>query len=420
LANVGAAISLELLANEDPEFLTLMTTAGIAMIGGTFAAGIALVQLGVISSVMNLTTSLRLVELSRPDQPLLQRLLREAPGTFQHSLQVANLAELAAERIGADAPLLRVAATYHDIGKMVNPYFFVENQKGINPHDDINDPLRSARILISHVTDGDRMARRYRLPQRIRDFIREHHGTTQPYFYFKALKLADGDPTKVDIAEYSYPGPIPQTRESAILMLADSIESAARSIQPSNEEEVTKVVNMIFEKKLQEGQLDESGLTLNDLKAIREVFIDTLQGIYHTRIRYPGQEAPSRIAAPETMELPAGSEETSRPRPAAFLEKQPATEPERPSSRDGNQHEQRATHAVEQKRTTQENVPVADKETTEASIAGTVAPPAPRNNQSPSVTEQPTVPTSTSDNEANASPDDQAESPEQVSTEQEP
>lgn len=298
LANAAVVAAIALTGSEDPDLVSVVGRGTVAAIGGLFAAGIALVELGVISAILNLTTFVRLVDLMRPDQPLLQRLLREAPGTFQHSLQVANLSELAAERIGADATLVRVAAMYHDIGKMLNPYFFVENQKGFNPHDTINDPHRSARIVINHVTEGDRMARRARLPRRIRDFIREHHGTSHPFFYYKALELVDGDASKLDPVEFTYPGPAPRSKETAIMMLADSIESAARSIQPRNEEEVNGVVNMIFEKVLQEGQLDSSPLTLSDIKAIREIFVDTLQGIYHTRIKYPGQEAAPKIAPP--------------------------------------------------------------------------------------------------------------------------
>ncbi len=282
--------AMSLWTNDDSALVSIVTGSALAVLGGFFAAGIAFVQLGIISTIMNLPTSLRLIDLARNDQPAIKQLLREAPGTFQHSLQVANLAELAAERIGLNTTLVRVAAMYHDIGKTLNPHFFVENQRGFNPHDIIQDPKRSAQILISHVIEGDRMARRYRLPQRIRDFIREHHGTSKPYFYYKAVELAGGDPSKVDPTEYMYPGPIPQSKETGILKLADSIESAARSIQPTNREEITGVVDMIFQRELQDGQLDESGLTLNDLKQIREVFIDTLEGIYHTRIKYPGQE----------------------------------------------------------------------------------------------------------------------------------
>lgn len=291
VANALTYLAVNLLSGESIGIVELLGATALAMAGGIFAAGIAFVELGVISTVMNLPTSLRLIDLMRPDQPAIKQLLREAPGTFQHSLQVANLSELAAERIGVNTTLVRVAAMYHDIGKTLNPHFFVENQKGFNPHDTIDDPQRSAKILISHVTEGDRMARRYRLPRRIRDFIREHHGTSKPYFYFKALEQVDGDASKLNVEEFVYPGPIPQSKETGILKLADSIESAGRSIQPSNREEVAGVVDMIFQKELKDGQLDDSNLTLNDLKQIREVFIDTLEGIYHTRIKYPGQQS---------------------------------------------------------------------------------------------------------------------------------
>lgn len=298
LVTAVANAAMSLFLNKDSALLAIITGGGLAILGGFFAAGIAFVQLGIISAIMNLPTSLRLSDLARNDQPALKQLLREAPGTFQHSLQVANLAELAAERIGLNTTLMRVAAMYHDIGKTLNPHFFVENQRGFNPHDTLQDPKRSAQILISHVTEGDRMARRFRLPQRIRDFIREHHGTSKPYFYYKAVELAGGDASKVDAQQFTYPGPVPQSKETGILKLADSIESAARSIQPTNREEITGVVDMIFQRELQDGQLDESHLTLNDLKQIREVFIDTLEGIYHTRIKYPGQESGSPAIAP--------------------------------------------------------------------------------------------------------------------------
>lgn len=290
IANLLAYLALNLLTGEGIDIVEWVGAAALSFAGGIIAAGMAFVQLGVISTVMNLPTSLRLIDLMRPDQPAIKQLLREAPGTFQHSLQVANLSELAAERIGVNTTLVRVAAMYHDIGKTLNPHFFVENQKGFNPHDTIDDPQRSAKILISHVTEGDRMARRYRLPRRIRDFIREHHGTSKPYFYFKALEQVNGDVSQLNVEAFVYPGPIPQSKETGILKLADSIESAGRSIQPSNREEVAGVVDMIFQKELNDGQLDESTLTLNDLKEIRAVFIETLEGIYHTRIKYPGQQ----------------------------------------------------------------------------------------------------------------------------------
>lgn len=294
LANAIVLSAFDLSRNEGtlsllPALQGLAEESIIGLTNGLFAAGVAMVLLFVISSTLNLTTSFKLIELMQPNQPLLQRLLRETPGTYQHSLQVANLAEQATERIGGNSTLVRVGAMYHDIGKMLNPQFFVENQAfDFNPHDLLEDPYQSARIIIGHVIEGDRMARRYRLPQRIRDFIREHHGTGVPvYFYRKALERENNDECKVNLKDFMYPGPRPQSKETAILMLADGTESAARAAKPRSEEEIIRVVDMIFEGHLKDGQLNESNLTLKDLKTIRQVFIETLQGIYHTRIAYP-------------------------------------------------------------------------------------------------------------------------------------
>ncbi len=261
----------------------------LSLVNGIFAAAAAIIGMYLVTLLFNLPTSLKLAELSQPNQPLLQRLLREAPGTYPHSLHVGNLSEQAALAINANAELVRVSALYHDIGKMANAVFFSENQQfgGGNPHDVLDDPYRSADIIISHVKDGDEMARQSRLPYRLRDFIREHHGTTEVYvFYRKAVNAAGGDESAVDIDEFRYPGPRPQTRETAILMLADSCESAVRSIGPTNKHQVSEIVHDIFETKIRSGQLDESGLTLNDIKAIQRIFIEMLQAVYHPRIDY--------------------------------------------------------------------------------------------------------------------------------------
>ncbi|MEL6306594.1 MAG: HDIG domain-containing metalloprotein [Chloroflexota bacterium] len=266
--------------------LILMLTAFIG--GLLLVPATAMAAMFVVTALFNLPTALKLIELQQPNKPMLQRLLREAPGTYQHSLQVGNLAEQAANAIGADAHLTHVAALYHDIGKMHSPLYFTENQKDIgNPHDTLGDPYRSADIIISHITEGDEMAKQAGLPQRIRDFIREHHGTTQVFvFYQQALKAADGDKSKVDISDFTYPGPKPRSRETAILMLADSCEAAVRSINPQSKAEISELVGKIIESKRSEGQLDESGLTLNDLRTIREIFVDILQGMFHPRINY--------------------------------------------------------------------------------------------------------------------------------------
>lgn len=256
--------------------------SGIVIVPTTsFAAMYAL------TLMFNLPTAFKLIDLSQPSKPLLQRLLREAPGTYQHSLQVANLAEQAAEAINADAQLTHVGALYHDIGKMANTVFFTENQQHIdNPHDSLNDPYRSADIIISHVTEGDVIAKKYNLPTRIRDFIREHHGTTQVFvFYKKAIERA-GSEEAVDINDFTYPGPIPQSRETAILMMADSCESAIRAIKPQSNKEIAEVVHRIIESKRTDGQLHASKLTLNDLQKIEDTFIDIFKGLFHPRIDY--------------------------------------------------------------------------------------------------------------------------------------
>ncbi len=268
--------------------IDLITAVVASLINGLLVAAVAIAGMYAITFLFNLPTSMKLVELSQPSQPLLQRLLREAPGTYQHSLQVANLSEQAANAIGANAELCHVAALYHDIGKLLNPAFFVENQQDMgNPHDKLNDPYRSADIIISHVTGGDELARQYRLPNRIRDFIREHHGTTKVYvFYKRAIERAGGDENAVDREAFTYPGPKPQSRETAIMMIADACESAARAIKPTTKKAIIELVQKIIEDKRSQEQLDESGLTLNDLKTIESILVEMLQAIFHPRIDY--------------------------------------------------------------------------------------------------------------------------------------
>ncbi len=287
LVNAGMIVVLYL-GGLIPPALNLLVVLGAGFLNGVLAGVIALAVLYLISNVFNIPTSLRLIELTQPNQELMQRLLREAPGTYQHSLQVANLAELAAERIGANAMLTRVGALYHDVGKMAAPHFFVENQvDGINPHDSLNDPIKRARIIIGHVIEGEKMARRYRLPARIRDFILEHHGTTMPmYFYNRAVQIAGGDEDAVDRTVFTYPGPRPRTRETAILMLADSCESTVRARRPQNTQQIVDTVKYVFDTRMREEQLSDSGLTLRDVSIIQRVFVESLQGVFHARISY--------------------------------------------------------------------------------------------------------------------------------------
>jgi len=216
--------------------------------------------------------------------PLLRRLQDEAPGTFHHSIIVGNLAERAAHLIGADALMVRVGCYYHDIGKLVQPGFYIENQMGgDNPHDNL-DPFTSARIISEHVRSGMELARRYRLPPAIRAFVPEHHGTRLVAFFYR--KAAQSDPD-VDTEPFTYPGPKPQSKETAIVMLADSTEAVVRASEDRSPERIDALVDSVLAERLAEGQLDESDLTLREIKAIGESFKATLRGVYHPRIQYP-------------------------------------------------------------------------------------------------------------------------------------
>lgn len=265
-----------------------------ALFNGLASSSIALLMQYFLAQTLGLTTALQLIEISRPDFPLLQFFLRNAPGTYQHSLQVANLAEQAAELIGADALLTRVGALFHDVGKALNPSFFIENQpaENIDPHDDI-PPEESAAAIIAHVTDGVALARKYRLPRRMDDFILEHHGTmVTRYQYNQAVQAAGGDASKVDIEKFRYPGPRPQSRETALLMLADGAEARARAQRPHDEESIRKLVLSTIEAAQKQGQLDDTKLTLRDLSIITEAFVTVLKGTHHPRIAYP-KETPA-------------------------------------------------------------------------------------------------------------------------------
>src|SRR5690606_18636353 len=216
---------------------------------GFASASIALLLQYMLAQLLGFTTALQLLDISRPDSPLLQFFLRSAPGTYQHSLQVANLAEQAAEKIGADPLLTRVGALFHDIGKALNPSFFIENQLPghVNSHDDA-DPEEVSATIIRHVTDGIQLANKHRLPRRLHDFILEHHGTLITHYqYNQAMEAANGNISKVDIEKFRYPGPPPTSRETALLMLADATEARARAERPQNDEEIRKLVRSVIQ-----------------------------------------------------------------------------------------------------------------------------------------------------------------------------
>lgn len=279
-----------------PDWLGAVQFIGIAAFAGFAAASITLLLQYMFAQLLGLTTAMQLLDISRPDSPLLQFFLRSAPGTYQHSLQVANLAEQAAEKIGADPLLTRVGAQFHDIGKALNPTFFIENQipGSVNTHHDVN-PEEVAATIIRHVTDGIQLAKKHRLPRRLHDFILEHHGTLiTRYQYNQAMEAAGGDITKVDIEKFRYPGPRPASRESALLMLADATEARARAERPDTDDDLRKLVRSVIETVQKFNQLDDTLLTLRDLNLITESFATTLRGTYHPRIQYPNAKVPDQ------------------------------------------------------------------------------------------------------------------------------
>lgn len=296
-AGVAAAIAnasiLLVFRAADPSLdaVGLTQLLGASLGNGILSASLTLVGFFLLGGLFDVTTSLQLLELARPDHPLLQLVLRSAPGTYQHSLQVANLAEQAAERIGANPMLTRVGALYHDAGKAKRPHHYVENQlDGTNIHDAL-DPGTSAQYIITHVTDGLDYARQYRLPSRLRDCIAEHHGTLKTmYQYKRALEAAGGDARQVDEARFTYPGPRPRSKETALLMLADGCEAKVRSDRPKTEADIDRIVKLVMDDRLAKGQLDDSGLALKDLQLIRESFVTTLKGLFHARLQYPEEK----------------------------------------------------------------------------------------------------------------------------------
>jgi putative nucleotidyltransferase with HDIG domain len=278
------------------DIVGFITLIGAAIFNGLASASVALLFQYFFAQTLGLTTALNLLDISRPDYPLLQFFLRAAPGTYQHSLQVANLAEQAAERIGADPLLTRVGALFHDVGKATNPAFFIENQipGNVDKHHDIA-PEDAASTIIRHVADGMQMANKYRLPQRLEDFILEHHGTLiTRYQYSQALEAANGDVTKVDIEKFRYPGPRPRSRETALLMLADAVEARTRAERPATDDDLRALIHSVIEFVQKHGQLDDTLLTLRDLSLIIDSFTTTLRGQYHPRIQYPNARLPDQ------------------------------------------------------------------------------------------------------------------------------
>ncbi len=267
-----------------------ITFASFFMLGGGLLTAVLVIGLmPFFETAFGILSPLKLVELSNPNHPLLRKLLTETPGTYHHSVMVGNLSEAAAEAVGADGLLCRVGSYYHDIGKTKRPSYFIENQQNIeNPHDSI-DPSLSKSIIVAHARDGVEMLKEYKIPKQIRDITEQHHGTTLlKYFYIKAVQqLGEDSDKKVPEEDYRYPGPKAQTKEAAIVGIADSVEAAVRSLRNPTIEQIDSIVQKIIKSRLDDGQFNECDLTLKELDTVAKALKETLLGIFHSRIEYP-------------------------------------------------------------------------------------------------------------------------------------
>ncbi|TME70196.1 MAG: HDIG domain-containing protein, partial [Chloroflexi bacterium] len=282
VGNLGVVVSFSLVGQStDPVGAAQLAVA--ALLSGAGSGLLAFAGMAIFGHVFRITTVFELRELADPNHPLLRQLLLRTPGTYHHSLLVANLAERAAEVIGADPLVARVGAYYHDIGKMRNPSAFIENQTGTNPHDEL-DPMVSAGIVAAHVRDGLSLADRYHLPAMIREMIPAHHGTSVVKYFYQLAQQRGQNP---DDASFHYPGPRPRTKEAGIVMLADGTEASVRSLAEKKPDAIRVMVERIVSDRLAEGQLDECDLTLRDLQQIKNAFCELLLGVYHERIPYP-------------------------------------------------------------------------------------------------------------------------------------
>jgi cyclic-di-AMP phosphodiesterase PgpH len=281
---VGALVALLGEMADGTPFMSSLSAALWASVGAGTATLVALLLIPFIRDGLGLASDIRLLEAASPAHPLMKQLITRAPGTYTHSVATANLAEAAADHIGADALLARVGSYYHDVGKIRRPVYFFENQQsGFNPHDEAR-PQLSAMIITAHVNDGVELAKRYNLPPKIISIISQHHGTSLVrYFYNKAAAMDAG----VFEADYRYQGEKPNSKEAALVMLADSCEAAVRALQRPTEARVTAVVRSVVEEKLSDGQLDEAMLSVGDMEGIVETYSAMLTSMYHARCEYP-------------------------------------------------------------------------------------------------------------------------------------
>ncbi|WP_366927957.1 HD family phosphohydrolase, partial [Clostridium sp.] len=285
MINLALYLSMGFLLSNS--IVEVVKKAGIVALASLISGVLTIGFLPLFESFFDIVTTVKLLELSNPNHPLLKRLLLEAPGTYHHSVLVANLSEVAAEAVGANAVLARVAAYYHDIGKIKRPYFFKENQLGNdNPHDKIT-PNLSTLIIISHVKDGLELAKEFNIPKVIQDVIGQHHATSLVKYFYVTMKNSSDNPDEVKEEDFRYQGPNPESKEAAIIMLSDVVEAAVRSIPNPTKGKVDEMVNKLIKSRLNDGQLDNCELTLKDLEKIRAAFLKVFSGIYHERIEYP-------------------------------------------------------------------------------------------------------------------------------------
>jgi putative nucleotidyltransferase with HDIG domain len=287
--NVFLIVIFELIREKINSPDIFATEAGMGLLGGVLSAALAFVLLPIIENIFGFITPTKLLDLTNSDLPIFRRMAMEAPGSYHHSLIVSALAEKAAEEIGLDVMLVKAGSLYHDIGKVKRPEYFIENiSRNPDLHKDMA-PSLSSLVIINHVKEGVELARKLKLPKRIKEIIEQHHGSTLVrYFFHKAKEVYDPDMQKIEEENYRYPGPPPQSKEAALIMLADSIEAASRSIKNPSRETLKRLIVEIFENYLQDGQLEDCDFSLRELRGIAVSFHTTLYAIYHPRLEYPG------------------------------------------------------------------------------------------------------------------------------------
>ena len=320
--NAGFVVILSLLSSK-MGIQEALVSAGVAIIGGAVLVPMLVIGLTpLIEALFGYTTDIKLLELANLNHPALKELILQAPGTYHHSIIIGSLVEAAAEAIGANPLLARVCAYYHDIGKGRNPLYFAENQRGDNKHNKLA-PQMSALIIKRHVTDGLELARHYKLPAPVAAAIPQHHGTRLiSYFYSKAVADQEGkaDPQPVDQSLYCYPGPKPQSRETALVMIADVVEASSRAMQNPTPAKLQALVQSVINGVFSDGQLDECDLTLRDLHEIGKAFFQVLGGIYHSRPEYPAQAlSGTRTQLTESKDVKELAGKEDAPREAALI-----------------------------------------------------------------------------------------------------